>query len=374
MRKPFIIILAAVLFTLLAMAACNIDATIGIYSEAAQSTPSTDVVIRNYIGSFKGDYYYLTDDGIYKKNGESKEITTLFRSTDTERVVNAYFEEVDADTAYLYVLKDSKDLSAGFPTSLKYYISTDGYTEAHDVSGIYDVRNMLPNGFVWDNMHVYYLENGSAVSFDLTAGVYIDILSAYKSEMTYDKSKDRYAFFSIKQKASETGDETARKYYVLKAGNPLPVINLDITDDDEKKRVYCGFQCLKDDSEFLLLYMNTDGSSNYSYAKKLTSSGIADYVTLTDNMKYSVSQNASFYDPVGDRVVVKCTSYFDEINLSDGKITQRKQQYAANICTADISDFIRKDTSDSNIFIVGTANSFLYSIDMDHPENNPVQL
>ncbi len=369
MRKSLIILLAAVLFTLVAMAACNIDATIGIYSEAVQSTPSTDVVIRNYLGFFDNCYYYLTDDGVYRKNAETKSTKTLFKSSATERVVNAYLETSGTD-AKLYLLKDSKDLSENFETILKYYESSDDFATAHDVTGITNVLDMLPNGFVWNNQKIYYLAGGTATVFNNIAGVYIEVLSAYKSESL---DKDQYAFFSIKGKTTETGDETSRRYYVLKGGTADPIINYEVTGTTEKKRVYCGFQYLTGDNEFLLLYMDTSGSSNYSYAKKLTAEGVSDYVTLTDNMKYSVSQNASFYDPVLNRVVVKCTNYFDEISLDTGKVTQRKQQYAANICTADISDFIRKETG-SNLFIVGTANSFLYSIDMDHPENNPVQL
>jgi len=379
MRKSLIILLAAVLFTLVAMAACNIDATIGIYSEAAQSTPSTDVVVRNFIGYFNGDYYYLADDGLYKKNENTKETKTLFKSSDTERIVNAYLELVGS-TAHLYVFKDSKDMSQGFPTTLTYYADVNNLGNGNVINGQY--KGMLPNGFVWTDKLICYLKNGSANTICATAdeNTTFQVLAAFKSEMTYGGSNDRYGFFNIKV-IKETGtDSTGNKtyeykyrYYVLNATTGTIKIDYEVTDTTMQKRSYCGFQCLTSDDEFMLLYMDTSGSSNYSYAKKLTAAGVSDYVTLTDNMKYSVSQNASFYDPVADRVIVKCTNYFDEINLSDGSITQRKQQYAANICTADISDFVRKEAG-SNIFIVGTANSFLYSIDMDNPDNNPVQL
>ena len=372
MRKSLIILLAAVLFTLVAMAACNIDATIGIYSEAVQSTPSTDVVVRNYIGYFNGDYYYLADDGLYKKNETSKETKTLFKSSDTERIVNAYLELVGS-TAHLYVFKDSKDMSQSFPTTLTYYEDVDDLENGAVINGPY--TGMLCNGFVWNDKVICYLKNGSAITINLalSAEATFEILSAFKSEMTFGVSNARYGFFSLKIKENSGSDTYKYKYYVLNASNDTKYIDYEVSDTTLQKRVYCGFQCLTDSNTFLLLYMDTSGSSNYSYAKKLTAAGVSDYVTLTDNMKYSVSQNASFYDPVANRVIVKCTNYFDEINLSDGSITQRKQQYAANICTADISDFVRKEAG-SNIFIVGTANSFLYSIDMDNPENNPVQL
>lgn len=371
MRKTLIILLAAVLFTLVAMAACNIDATIGIYSEAVQSTPSTDVVVRNYIGYFNGDYYYLADDGLYKKNETSKETKTLFKSSDTERIVNAYLELVGS-TAHLYVFKDSKDMSQSFPTTLTYYEDVDNLENGAVINGPY--TGMLPNGFVWNDTVICYLDEGSAKALDiqLDTGATFEVLAAYKSEMTYGGIKEGYGFFSIK--ITTTGSTDAKyKYYVFNGYTGSKLIDYEVTDTTMQKRSYCGFQCLTSTDEFMLLYMDTSGSSNYSYAKKLTAAGVSDYVTLTDNMKYSVSQNASFYDPVANRVIVKCTNYFDEINLSDGSITQRKQQYAANICTADISDFVRKEAG-SNIFIVGTANSFLYSIDMDNPENNPVQL
>ena len=370
MRKSLIILLAAVLFTLVAMSACNIDATIGIYSEAAQSTPSTDVVVRNFIGYFNGDYYYLADDGLYKKNENTKETKTLFKSSDTERIVNAYLELVGS-TAHLYVFKDSKDMSQSFPTTLTYYEDVNDLENGHVINGPY--TGMLCNGFVWNDTVICYLDEGSANALDiqLDTGATFEVLAAYKSEMTYGGIKEGYGFFSIK--ITTTGSTDAKyKYYVFNdTGSKL--IDYEVTDTTMQKRSYCGFQCLTSDDEFMLLYMDTSGSSNYSYAKKLTAAGVSDYVTLTDNMKYSVSQNASFYDPIANRVIVKCTNYFDEINLSDGSITQRKQQYAANICTADISDFVRKEAG-SNIFIVGTANSFLYSIDMDNPDNNPVQL
>ena len=81
MRKYILIIITIIAALLVS---CNIDATDGIYSEAAASTESTSVTTRNFLGqNSSGQYFYLTDEGVFKIGTENalfcKQINLQFR-------------------------------------------------------------------------------------------------------------------------------------------------------------------------------------------------------------------------------------------------------------------------------------------------------
>jgi len=347
MKKALIITLAIVLFSAV-MVACNIDATLGIYSEVAQSTPSTDVVLREYLGYYDSKYFYLSDDGVYTLS--SGTTTKIIASDDNQRVVGAFME---SGTAKLYVLVESKDKDKMGETTLKY--STDAGKNFTDLTT--GIMGMLSNGFCWNSSRIYYMQNSELHEFTTNICDKITILSSLSSDSETD---DEYAFFSVNE---TTGDTTTNRYYVLKYGQNAPEKNLE-----GDSTYYCGFQYIG--GEFYLLYKDT--SKNLSYVYKLNGDKIEQYVKLNFNLKFSKTQNATFYDPGYGKLVVKCSTYFDEVTLGDSpSVESVKNKYASNICTADITNIKLRD---AQVYVVGTVNSMMYSIDMGNPDNAPVQI
>jgi len=346
MKKAIIITLAVVLFSAV-MVACNIDATLGIYSEVAQSTPSTDVVLRDYLGFANSKYYYLSDDGIYSlSSGSTKK---LIASDDNRRVVGAFME---SETRF-YALVESKDKDKMGETTLLY--SSDAGENFNEITTAAGLTGMLSNGFCWNNHNIYYMEAGALHEFNTNSSVSITILSSLSS----NTETGNYAFFSVNE--TELGG-TANRFYVLQYGENEPLMNFK-----GDSTYYCGFQCVN--SDYYLLYKDT--SKNLSYVYKINGDKIEQYVKLNFNLKFSKTQNATFYAPEYGKLVVKCSTYFDEVDLSTKKVESVKNKYASNICTADITNFKLRDGA---IYIVGTVNSMLYSIDMDHPDNTPVAI
>ena len=350
MKKAIIITMAIVLFSAL-MVACNIDATLGIYSEVAQSTPSSDVVLSRYLGYYNSKYYYLSDDGVYSlETGVAT--TKLIASDENQRVVGAFME----DASKIYVLVESKEKDKLGETTIKY--SNDSGKNYSDLAEGNGIKGMLSNGFCWNDSRIYYMQNGELHEFNITSEK-IEILSAFSSD---SETGDEYAFFSVNE--TEFGG-TANRFYVLKYG--------DIDRDPEKiikgdSTYYCGFQSIG--SDFYLLYKDT--SKNLSYVYKLADDGPKEYVKLNFNLKFSKTQNATFYDAGYNKLVVKCSTYFDEVTLGDEpKVESVKNRYASNICTADITNFKLRE---GQTYIVGTVNSMMYSIDMGNPDNLPVAI
>ena len=349
MKKAIIITLAVVLFSAL-MVACNIDATLGIYSEVAQSTPSSDVVLRDYLGYYNSKYYYLSDDGVYSLE-VGVATTKLIASDENQRVVSAFME----DASKLYVLVESREKDKLGETVIKY--SIDAGKNYSDLAAENGIKGMLSNGFCWNDSRIYYMQGGELHEFNTNTSVKNEILSAFSSD---SETGDEYAFFSVNE--TELGG-TANRFYVLKYGDSAPVKNIK-----GDSTYYCGFQSIG--SDFYLLYKDT--SKNLSYVYKLADDGPKEYVKLNFNLKFSKTQNSTFYDAGYGKLVVKCSTYFDEITLGDEpKVESVKNRYASNICTADITNFKNRD---GQTYIVGTVNSMLYSIDMGNPDNVPVAI
>lgn len=350
MKKAIIITLAIVIFSAF-MVACNIDATLGIYSEVAQSTPSTDVVLRSYLGYYNSKYYYLSDDGVYSLE-PGVATTKLIASDENRRVVSAFME----DAYKLYVLVESKSKETLGETTIRY--SEDAGANFSDLAAGIGLKGMLSNGFCWDDSRIYYMQGGALTEFNTNESVSNEILSAFSSA---SETGEEYAFFSVNEK--EPGG-TANRFYVLKYGESVPVKNLE-----GDSTYYCGFQSIGA-ADFYLLYKDT--SKNISYVYKLADEGPEEYVKLNFNLKFSKTQNATFYDAGYNKLVVKCSTYFDEITLgSDPGVESVKNRYASNICTADITNFKLRE---GQTYIVGTVNSMLYSIDMANPDNVPVAI
>lgn len=348
MKKALIITLAIVLFSAV-MVACNIDATLGIYSEVAQSTPSTDVVLREYLGydTTNSKYFYLADNGVYTLiAGSSAE--KIIVSDDTQRVVGAFMES----GTKLYVLVESKETMG--ETSLR-YSSNAGESFSEIETGL---TGMLSNGFCWNDSKIYYMEDGELHEFTTEACDSIVILTSLSS----NTETGNYAFFSVNE-IDEDAKTTTNRFYILTYGQNAPEKSIE-----GDSTYYCGFQSVN--SDFYLLYKDT--SKNLSYVYKLNGDKIEQYVKLNFNLKFSKTQNATFYAPEYGKLVVKCSTYFDEVTLGDSpSVESVKNRYASNICTADITNF---KLLSGGVYVVGTVNSMLYTIDMNNPDNTPVQI
>ncbi|MBO6000332.1 MAG: hypothetical protein J6P81_00940 [Spirochaetales bacterium] len=349
MKKAIIITMAIVLFSAL-MVACNIDATLGIYSEVAQSTPSSDVVLSRYLGYYNSKYYYLSDDGVYSlETGVAT--TKLIASDENQRVVGAFME----DASKIYVLVESKEKDNLGETTIKY--SNDSGKNYSDLAEGNGIKGMLSNGFCWNDSRIYYMQGGELHEFNTNTSVKNEILSAFSSD---SQTGDEYAFFSVNETEL---DGVVNRFYVLEYGKSAPVKNIK-----GDSTYYCGFQNIG--SDFYLLYKDT--SKNLSYVYKLGDDGPKEYVKLNFNLKFSKTQNATFYDAGYNKLVVKCSTYFDEVTLGDEpKVESVKNRYASNICTADITNFKLRE---GQTYIVGTVNSMMYSIDMGNPDNLPVAI
>ncbi len=350
MKKTLTIISFAAMLCILILCSCNFDATIGIYAEVSTSTPNKNVTLVNYLGQDSSEkYYYQLDDGVYRTGA------TLFQSSTNSRIVGSY---LDGDK--LYVMKET--IPEGKATESEVTISL--YTDPADTSTKVDVTwtpaegelltRLFTNGIVLSNMNVYRID-GTALHKIETGLTDCSIISGMESE--------DYAFICLY-------DNTASKGKFLVVDNASDTLHVNIDSDG---KVCCGFQFFTD-GHFILFYR--DNSSNKSYAKKLTSSGIEDSaVPLKSSLAKSSTYNASFLNPANTKqVIVKCTNYFDVIDFTDPaniKVTPVNKGYASDICTADIANF---KVVDDHLVVVGTVSSLLYLIDMSNTSKTPVEI
>ena len=363
MKKALPILAAAILLCTLILASCNQDATIGIYSEVSQSMPSANVTMVRYLGdNGDGTYYYLADDGVFSyKSGTSK---ALFKSDASQRVVDAYLES----STSLYVLREK---NSDKTTSLTRYSGSDLSTATDLGSGF----KRILDGFCWkteDSVStIYYIDDGLH-QYDNSVFDDCDSFEVIYSLQT-ESNDSNYAFFCLKLKK---GSDETYHYYILKKGNGVPLAKViskkgDPTYEGKRYDSYCGFQYIGNDSTFMLFHK--ESTTNVSSALKFTDDSITSFVSSMNNsLKKAYTQSASFYNELDDTVIVSCTNYFEIIH-ADGTKESKNKEYATNISTADITNFKLKSGS-STVFIVGTVENLLYSIDMSNPSATPVKL
>lgn len=352
MKKSFSILTIAALLCILILASCNIDATIGIYSEVAASTPNKNVTLVNYIGQDSSDrYYYQLDDGVYRIG-----YGALFKSTKGTRVIGS---SLDGDN--LYVMKENvADNVANSTVEIyRYTDPTNSETGTKIDWAPADgerLTRLFTNGIVLSNKNVYRLDGTDLHKIDvgISNGA---VISGIESE--------DYAFIRI-----YNNDADAAKYFVVDNASDTLHVNIDADT-----KTYSGFQYFSADPSFILFYI--DNSSNKSYAIKLTAGGIDESsVLLKSSLTKSTTYNASFLNPANtNQVIVKCNNYFDVIDYSDPAnitVTPVNKGYAADICTADVSNF--KIVEGTNKVVVGTVSSLLYLIDMDDTTKTPVEI
>ena len=346
MRKAVItaIVLCA---CVLAMISCNLDATIGIYSEVASSTPNRNVTLINYLGvNSAGNHFYQLDDGIYYTGRTS----AVVKSTEKARVIGSCLQ---GDV--LYVMKESfsEDTKATTVTISSIADPTAAEPVETMIPGGENLRLMLTNGIVLGSSKAYYLDGGTLEDYGLD-----------EFELNYAYESENYALLSMTDKAS------SKQIIQVVCNDGL----YGILPRAEDTRTFCGFQHFGTDDAFLLFYKD---SSNKSYVMLFSDYGSEPVTTLAE-LKSSLAKadtyNASFCDYANSTVIVKCTNYFDKINILDldnVTVTPQNNGFAADICTADIAN-IRKYKD--NKFIVGTVSSLLYQIDMDDYSKNPVPI
>lgn len=343
MRRTAITILLAAL-CLWAFVSCNIDATEGIYSEVASSTVNTDVNIKSYLGCYNDEHYYLSDEGIFKINEESKLVTALVRNTSSSIIRSA---SLDESTGKAYVLSQKSDLS----TKLDYYSSLD--TTPEEVAGPF--KGLLRNGLVYDDSKIYTVSETTATPIDPDANVLYDVIYALET--------GDYTFFSVlvRNQINKT-DEI--KYYVIKNDGTVVVNGVD-----ESSKTYIAFQPAFLPSaapgEFVLISYNSSKATFEAFT--LTSTGVESTVlfTMKSSLKYAYStQAASFYYEDGDNkfIVIKASNYFDRYNIMDKTIESYSTGFATNLRTANITNI--ETTTNPMVFVAGTYESMLYKIDM----------
>ena len=342
MRKYILIIITIIAALLVS---CNIDATDGIYSEAAASTESTSVTTRNFLGqNSSGQYFYLTDEGVFKIGTEN----ALFSSTETKVIRGASLCD---DKGSLLILRQNSTPSDGAVISYHAFNGTS-YDAAVDVEGKFN--GILTNGLYYNNA-VYdgetITKNGGIYKYGSADSLVADIKSIMYTLVSGD-----HAFFCVK----DTSDNY--KFYVINADGSIEVNGIGAS---ESLTTYIGFQAI-DASNFVLLQYKSNNSKLEAY--KISENKIAadPYVTLKSSVPYAYSAQAMSFI-YNDEIYFKCTSYFEKIK-TDNETEQINTGFAANLRTAEITDILPALDTDGNVrdgyFVAGTKSSMLYLIDL----------
>ncbi|MBQ3317744.1 MAG: hypothetical protein IJG69_07380 [Spirochaetales bacterium] len=342
MRKYILIIITIIAALLVS---CNIDATDGIYSEAAASTESTSVTTRNFLGqNSSGQYFYLTDEGVFKIGTEN----ALFSSTETKVIRGASLCD---DAGSLLILRQNSTPSDGAVISYHAFNGTS-YDAAVDVEGKFN--GILTNGLYYNNA-VYdgetITKNGGIYKYGSADSLVADIKSIMYTLVSGD-----HAFFCVK----DTSDNY--KFYVINADGSIEVNGIGAS---ESLTTYIGFQAI-DASNFVLLQYNSNNSKLEAYKMSATEIAADPYVTLQSSVPYEYSAQAMSFI-YNDEIYFKCTSYFEKIK-TDNETEQINTGFAANLRTAEITDILPALDTDGNVrdgyFVAGTKSSMLYLIDL----------
>ena len=342
--KKVIITLFAVMAVLLA--SCNIDATDGIYSEAAASTESTAVTMRTYLGQDNtGRFFYLADEGVFVIG----QTDALFPNTQSS-IIRAASLQADGS---LLVLSQSTDITLG--STLSFYAYAGGtYADAVVVSGNYS--DLLTNGLFYNSTGVYtYSGSGT----EATAVEGLSGLSDVKAAVT-----GSYAFFEVKDSNGDYRAFAATSDGSLKASG-LPCTAL------ENPTMVGGFQAV-DDSNFLVFYRRPSQSKLDVY--RMTGTGVDTESAITPD--FSGTEAVSFiYD---GHVYIKDTNSFKKIKADGtGETEQVTTGFATNLRTAEITNILpAKDGNGQvieGVFIAGTKSSMLYRIDMVNDESTQIR-
>ncbi|MCR5442519.1 MAG: hypothetical protein K6E89_02070 [Sphaerochaetaceae bacterium] len=342
MRKYILIIITIIAALLVS---CNIDATDGIYSEAAASTESTSVTTRNFLGqNSSGQYFYLTDEGVFRIGTEN----ALFSSTETKVIRGASLCD---DAGSLLILRQNSTPSDGAVISYHAFNGTS-YDAAVDVEGKFN--GILTNGLYYNNA-VYdgetITKNGGIYKYGSADSLVADIKSIMYTLVSGD-----HAFFCVKH----TSDNY--KFYVISADGSIEVNGIGAS---ESLTTYIGFQAI-DASNFVLLQYKSNNSKLEAYKMSATEIAADSYVTLQSSVPYEYSAQAMSFI-YNDEIYFKCTSYFEKIKTDD-TTEQINTGFAANLRTAEITDILPALDTDGNVrdgyFVAGTKSSMLYLIDL----------
>ena len=348
--KKVIIIAIAVMAVLLA--SCNIDATDGIYSEAASSTESTAVTLRTYLGQDNtGRYHYLTDEGIFLIG----KTDALFANTNDSIIRSACL----LDDGSLLILRQSTDITKGSTLTYNEY-ENGSYKDAVVINGNY--ADLLTNGLFYNSIGVYrYSGSGS----EATALEGLSELKDVKAVVTGD-----YAFFEVKD---SNGDY--RAFVADSDGTVVSGLPCTSTDPDnpmlQNPTLVGGFQTV-DDQNFLVLYRRPTDSKLAVF--RMSNTGVETKPAITPD--FTGTEACSFiYDGY---VYVKDTTSFKKFKADGtGEAEQVTTGFATNLRTAEITNILpAKDESGQEIagvFIAGTKSSMLYRIDMIANESTQIK-
>jgi len=341
--KRFSIIIIAIIAALLV--SCNIDATDGIYSEAAASTESTAVTIRSYLGQdVRGAYYYLTDDGVFMIGRGN----ALF-SSEGGKIIRAASLLEDGS---LLILRQNSDPKDG--AQISYHKYNDGvYEDAVLIDGNYN--DLLTNGLFYNSDNIYrYSGTGTAATSLLGNMAIKDIKALVNGD---------YAFFQIEDPAG------AYTVYVFTADGTEKVAG--IGNAKLENPTYCGgFQAV-DDSNYAVLYRLPSSSKLNVYT--MTSAAVSEDPAVT--IDYSNNESPSFlFDGC---VYIKDANSFKKINIAEKTSEQITTGFASNLRTAEITNIMpAKDENGAviaGVFIAGTKSSMLYKIDMNKNESTQIK-
>ena len=351
--KKYSIIIIAIIAALLV--SCNIDATDGIYSEAADSTESTAVTIRSYLGQDNtGRYYYLTDEGIYIIGREE----ALFSSTEG-KIIRAASLLSDGS---LLILRQNSDLEKG--AQISYHKYDNGvYADAILIEGKYN--NLLTNGLFYNSEGIYCYSIDEAERKSLLG----DNMAIKDIK---GLANGAYSLFEVEDPSG------AYKFYVFTSdgyGNVTKTID-GIDAADLTNPTYCGgFQFVGAvDYDYVVLYRQPSSSKLKVYTMDDVE-GVSEEPVVT--IDFSNNDAPVFLYAIDDCMYIKDTNSFKKISTYDYKTEQITTGFATDIRTAEITNILPAKDNEGNVragvFIAGTASSMLYEIDMNLDKSTQIK-
>jgi len=270
MRKYILIIITIIAALLVS---CNIDATDGIYSEAAASTESTSVTTRNFLGQNKsGQYFYLTDEGVFKIGTEN----ALFSSTETNVIRGASLCD---DKGSLLILRQNSTPSDGAVISYHAFNGTS-YDAAVDVAGKFNGIDASESPTTYIGFQAIDASNFVLLQYESSNSK----LEAYKMSAT-EIAADPYVTLQSSVPYEYSAQAMSFIYndeIYFKCTSYFEKIK---TDNEETEQINTGFAANLRTAEItdILPALDTDGTKRDGYFVAGTKSSMLYLIDLVNN-------------------------------------------------------------------------------------------
>ena len=191
-KKHILIPIVISLLLSFMLLSCNADATAGLFRQISESKAPVGIVYKQIVGidspsSSSKVLYFLTDEGLYKKDGTGS--SRLVANEEGNIIQSAYL-----DTTAAKVVFQTND---GTKKMYSYDLTTGTLDSAAIADfSTYDVVRLLPNGLVLtkNNSNVFELHNYLG-----TTDIVIDTLSGYDVDAVLQLSGKEHIAVSVSE-------------------------------------------------------------------------------------------------------------------------------------------------------------------------------